>query len=208
MRMTKRILALVLPLSFFCSPASHAESQPSAHWLKDPDRIWTVDGSDAGSDSDFLSFSRIIRSSTTTGPVIIFNCQVNSRGTQTLGFGFQLDPENNYMDDPDRSPRILTASGILTIDGKRKAERFRYHPDSSKIVPFDRSVGRRMFNAVVKGSEIQLKFQNTTYALTVPPTDSIFTSFAKVCPVTNGGNFDMTIFDRVSETDNVTTSKD
>ena len=196
-----RLVALACFSAILSHPIALADNASAPHWTQDPDRIWSVDSSDAGSDTDFFSFSRIIRSSGGPGPVIILNCQVNSRGKQTLGLGFQIDPDNDYMDDPDRSPRILTASGVLTIDGKKKSERFRYHPDSTRIVPFDRSVPRRVFNAVVNDADITLKFRSTVHDLNVPPVDNAFKSFAKVCPVTNGGEFDMTLFDRIDHSD-------
>lgn len=171
------------------------------HWKQDPDRIWSADGADAGHGADFYSFSRMIKSSGGAGPITILNCQANSKGQNSLSLGFQIDPENTYEDAPDHSLRILTASGILTVGGKKQAERFRYHPDSTKIIPFDPAVPRRIFNAVVKGEEVTLKFQGKTYVLNLPGKDKVFVSFAKTCPITNGGKFDMSIFDQVNNSE-------
>ena len=174
------------------------EGAASLHWEQDLDKIWRVDSSDAGHATDYYSFSRMIRSAGGTGPITILNCQANSKGVNSLSLGFQIDPDNTYTDHPDHSPRILTASGILTVDGKREAERFQYHPDSTKIIPFNQAVPRRIFNAVVTGAEVKLKFQNKTYDLELPGKDKVFVAFAKTCPITNGGTFDASIFDQAA----------
>lgn len=197
-----RTIAIAALLTAIVELAAHAETEPSEtapptrHWEQDPDRIWRVDSSDAGRGTDYYSFSRMIRSAGGSGPITILNCQANSKGQNTLSLGFQIDPENRYTDDPDHSPRILTASGILTVGGKKEAERFQYHPDSTKIIPFSDAVPRRIFNAVVTGAVVTLKFQGKTYDLDLPPKDTTFVSFAKTCPVTNGGTFDRAIFDQ------------
>ena len=35
-----------------------------------------------------------------------------------------------------------------------------------------------------------MKIAKNTYALSLPERDSVFTEFAKTCPVTNGGNLE------------------
>lgn len=175
------------------------DAEKELRWKQLPDRFITADGTDAGTAADFYGFSRILEVSGTSGPVLILSCHVNTEGFEALNAGIQLDPANTYGDKPERTPRILTASGVLTIDGETQSERFRYHPASSKIVPFDRAVARRLYNAAVTGADMKLKFQGTTYAIDIPAKDKTLVSFAKVCPVTNGGTFDRSIFHRVEE---------
>tara|TARA_R110000787_G_scaffold179831_1_gene291915 strand:- start:290 stop:457 length:168 start_codon:yes stop_codon:yes gene_type:complete len=43
---------------------------------------------------------------------------------------------------------------------------------------------------------VKLKVQNQTHHLELPGPDEIFTAFATICPVTNGGKFDQSIFDQ------------
>lgn len=90
-------------------------------WEQKPDTFTTVDGSDAGTATDFYGFSRIMEAAGTTGPIVIFICHVNSNGYESLNAGIQLDPNSTYGEKPERTPRILTLTGVLTIDGKRKA---------------------------------------------------------------------------------------
>jgi hypothetical protein len=200
-----RAAALATIVAVGIAPVALADTQPaepeaaSPHWQQDPDRIWFVDGADAGHGADYYSFARMIRSSGGDGPITILNCHATSTGQNSLSLGFQIDPDNAYEDAPDHSPRILTASGILTVGGKKQAERFRYHADSTKIIPFDPAVPRRVFNAVVTGEEVTLKFQGKTYDLGLPGKDKVFVSFAKTCPVTNGGKFDYSIFDQAPD---------
>lgn len=164
-------------------------------WEQKPDTFTTVDGSDAGTATDFYGFSRIMQTAGTTGPIVIFICHVNSNGYESLNAGIQLDPNSTYGEKPERTPRILTLTGVLTIDGKTQSERFRYHPASSKIVPFDRKVARRLYNAAVTNSDVSIKVQGKTYDLEIPAKNNVFKSFAKTCPVTNGGKFDYSIFE-------------
>lgn len=167
------------------------------HWKQLQDNLISVDSTDAGRAADYYGFTRTIQAAETTGPIVIFICHVSSEDYESLNAGIQLDPHNTYGDNPERTPRILTLSGVLTIDGKKQSERFRYHPASSKIVPFDRKVARRLYNAAVSGSDVSIKVQGKTYDLEIPAKNDVFVSFAKICPVTNGGTFDRSIFDGV-----------
>lgn len=191
--------AMLLTAQADTKPSDDGTAPGPLHWEQDLDKIWRVDGSDAGTATDFYSYSRIIRSAGGTGPIVILNCQANSKGTYSMNLGFQIDPANRYTDDFDRSPRILTSSGVLTVDGKKKTERFRYHPDSTKIIPFDKAVAKRIYNAVVTGADVTLKAQGKTYDIELPGKDKVFVSFAKMCPITNGGNFDNSIFEKAAE---------
>lgn len=173
------------------------DTEKELRWKQLQDRFITADGADAGTAADFYGFSRILEVSGASGPILILSCHVNTEGFEALNAGIQLDPANTYGDKPERTPRILTASGVLTIDGKTQSERFRYHPASSKIVPFDRAVARRLYNAAVTGADVKLKFQGTTYDVDIPAKDKTLVSFAKICPVTNGGTFDHSIFDGI-----------
>lgn len=196
----RNLIFSALATACLWAPAAAAETQSQTDELRGeqkPDTLTTVDSSDAGTAADFYGFSRIIEAAGTTGPIIIFICHVNSNGYESLNAGIQLDPKSTYGEKPERTPRILTLTGVLTIDGKKQNERFRYHPASSKIVPFDRKVARRLYNAAVTNSEISIKVQGKTYDLEIPAKNSVFTSFAKTCPVTNGGTFDYSIFDAV-----------
>ena len=189
---------------FFCSVSSGFADEQSTdgalYWTEERDQLWSVDSSDAGEAPNFYSIIRVITSSGGDGPVLQLGCQATSKGDQTLQAGFKLDPQNAYEQAPKTRLRLLSMSGILTIGDDRKSERFQYHPDSSKITPFNRAVPKRLFNAIVRGDPVQLKVQNQTYDLALPGVDDIFTRFAKTCPVTNGGKFDQPIFDLPANT--------
>lgn len=200
--LAKRITGAALSATIALAAAADTgtgEDAPGAglHWKQLQDNLVSVDSSDAGRTADYYGFTRTIQAAETTGPIVIFICHVSSEDYQSLNAGIQLDPQNTYGDNPERTPRILTLSGILTIDGKKQSERFRYHPASSKIVPFDRKVARRLYNAAVTGSDVSIKVQGKTYDLEIPAKNDVFVSFAKICPVTNGGTFDRSIFDGV-----------
>lgn len=76
--------------------------------------------------------------------------------------------------------------------------RWYYHPDSTKLLPIDRTVARRIFNDAVRGDLVREKTSKNQYSIQLPPQNSAFKEFAKICPQTNGGDIDMSIFDYVS----------
>jgi len=193
--------ACYLATALFISMGSsiYADAQNIADplsWVQERDQLWSVDSSDAGNAPNFFSYILIITSSGGDGPQLQFSCQATNRGDKSLQIGFKLDPQNTYEQAPKQRLRFLEMSGILTIGDDRKSERFQYHPDSSKITPYNRSVPKRLFNAVVRGDAVQLKVQNNTYNIALPGTDEAFSRFAKKCPVINGGKFDQSIFDQ------------
>lgn len=201
-----RVSCVTVALLFFLVRPGFTDEHSTdgaLHWVQERDQLWSVDSSDAGEAPNFFSFIRVISSSGGAGPVLQLGCQATSKGEHTLQAGFKLDPENTYEQAPKARLRLLSTSGILTIGEDRKSERFQYHPDSSKITPFNRAVPKRLFNAVVRGDPVRLKVRNQTYDLEIPDADETFTRFAQICPMTNGGTFDQSIFDRsaVTQTD-------
>jgi hypothetical protein len=189
-------LSMALALSAGADTAQDQDIQSTdLRWEQLRDQYTEVDSSDAGRSADFFGFSRTIQTAGTTGPLIVFLCHVSSEEYESLNVAIQLDPHSTYGENPERAPRILTLSGILTVDGKKQSERFRYHPASSKIVPFDRKVAKRLYNAAVTGADVSIKVQGKTHNLEIPAKNDVFVSFAKICPVTNGGTFDRSIFD-------------
>lgn len=176
--------------------AAQAESPAPLAWVQDPDSIIRVDDSDAGKSANFYSFSRLIHSSGGSGPILIFNCQAMSTGQHSLNAAVQLDPDNTYEENPSERLHLLNVSVTLTIDGSRKSERFKYHPASSKIIPYNKAVAKQLYNAVVQGSDVRLKVKGKTYDLALPGKDAVFVSFAKTCPTTNGGKFDPSVVEQ------------
>ncbi|MBD3770058.1 MAG: hypothetical protein IE925_07905 [Rhodobacterales bacterium] len=177
---------------------AHAEEDSGRRWSQAPDTILRVDNSDVGTQANFYSFSRLIRTTGNENPVVILNCQAMSTGQHSLNAAIQLDPANTYEEDPSERFRLLSVSAALTIDGVKKSERFKYHPASSKIIPYDKAVAKKLYNAVVNGSEVMLKVKGKQYDLALPAKDAVvFIAFAKTCPTTNGGQFDASIFEQV-----------
>lgn len=174
-----------------------AADTPPLIWEQSRDAIHQVDGSDAGTAADFYSFSRTIKVSGATGPIVILNCQAMSNGAHSLNAGIQMDPANTYEENPSERLRLHNVNVSLTVDGIRQNEKFMMHPKSTKIVPIDKSVGKRIYNAVVTGSPVSMKLQGKNYDLELPGKDEVFVTFARFCPTTNGGQFDYSIFDSV-----------
>lgn len=195
-------LSAVLTGAVILVQTTTAQTEPSSAlaWVQDRDSILRVDDSDAGTGTDFYSFSRLIHSSGGHGPVLTFNCQAMSTGQHSLNAAIQLDPSNTYEENPSERLRLLNVSVALTINGSKKMERFKYHPASSKIIPHNKAIAKRLYNAVVQGSDVTIKVKGKTYDLALPGKDPVFVNFAKTCPTTNGGKFDMSIFQQVETT--------
>lgn len=189
-------IAFAIATTFVLAGNAHSDTTSAPAWIQDPDSIIRVDDSDAGNAANFYSFSRLIHSSGGSGPVLIFNCQAMSTGQHSLNAAVQLDPDNTYEENPSERLHLLNISVILMIDGSKKSERFKYHPASSKIIPHNKAVAKQLYNAVVQGSDVSMKVKGTTYDLTLPGKDSVFVSFAKTCPTTNGGKFDPAIIEQ------------
>ena len=190
-----RLLSFALGLS---APIAAAEVPV---WQLDPPAIWMVDSADAGTAADYYSYVQIMRVANTTGPMLQLSCNANSKGHAALSAAIQIDPANTYEQDPKRHLRMNTMSGKLTIGETSKAERWRYHADSTKMLPFDVTVPRRMFNGIVKNFFIYVNSRTVIYTLEVPEMNDEFKAFAKSCPVTNGGKIDPSIFEQAAEMD-------
>ena len=174
---------------------AEADSSSTLHWTLERDQIGRVDSADAGHATNFYSFTRIIRSTGATGPVVLLSCQVTSTGVSSLNTAIQIDPDNKYEENPSRTLHLLRLSATLTIGDEKKVERFQYHPESTKIVPFNRTIPKRLFNAVLTGAQVTLKVKGKTHDVELPGQDDAFVAFARSCPITNGGSFDDSIFE-------------
>lgn len=192
----KSHLTFTVAATLLVAGNAHSDSTTDLAWIQDPDSIIRVDDSDAGNAANFYSFSRLIHSSGGSGPVLIFNCQAMSTGQHSLNAAIQLDPDNTYSENPSERLHLLNVSVTLTIDGSKKSDKFKYHPASSKIIPHDKAIAKKLYNAVVQGSDVSMKVKGKTYDLALPGKDSVFVSFAKTCPTTNGGKFNPAIIEQ------------
>jgi len=194
--MMVRMAAGLASLGFLVqAAAAQGDGSTALHWVLEPDRINRVDSADAGHATDFYGFTRIIRTAGTTGPLVMLSCQVTSTGVSSLNAAFQIDPENRYEENPSRTLHLLRLSATLTIGDEKKVERFQYHPESTKIIPFSKTVPKRLFNAALTGADVTLKVKGKTHDVDIPGQDEAFAAFAKSCPITNGGSFDDSIFE-------------
>ena len=158
-----------------------------------------VDSSDPGRKYDFKSLLLKTSARGGTAPTITLSCQVNSKGAEMFNAAIQLDPENTYEEDPERSPTIRHVSGTITLGDKKETLRFFYHGKSTRLVPKKRAIARRLFNTAARGGSGTLKVMGKTYDLQLPQPNKDLSAFAKTCPITNGGKFDPSIFDQPAD---------
>ena len=188
-----KYLITVAAMVMAATPAL-ADSAPRV-WTQEKDQLIGVDSSDAGKDPNFKSLVRIIKAEGGDHPTIQLSCQITTSGYKALNFSVQLDPENTYEDDADRSPRFHHISGIMEIRDEKFPDRYAFHAKSTKLIPLSREVPSRIYNSVVRGDQVQLKVKGKKRDLSLPEKNDVFVAFAKFCPVTNGGKFDVSVFE-------------
>ena len=147
-----KYLITVAAMVMAATPAL-ADSAPRV-WTQEKDQLIRVDSSDAGKDPNFKSLVRIIKAEGGDHPTIQLSCQITTSGYKALNFSVQLDPENTYEDDADRSPRFHHISGIMEIRDEKFPDRYAFHAKSTKLIPLSREVpARRPGAAEGKGQE-------------------------------------------------------
>ena len=173
------MLKLLIPVAAMTIAVAPALADSTERtWTQEPDQLIHVDSSDAGKDPNFKSLVRIIKAEGGDHPTIQLSCQITTSGYKALNFSVQLDPENTYEDDADRSPRFHHISGIMEVRDEKFPDRYAFHAKSTKLIPLSREVPSRIYNSV----------------LALPEKNDVFVAFAKFCPVTNGGKFDASVF--------------
>lgn len=198
----RKLFPACLALLLYIHPFAQAEESADAvdapaQWEMVARKMIAVDGSDAGRSADLYSYIEIIGARNIEGPILTMSCQQTSKGNSTLQVAIQLDPDNDYESNPKRRLRRLSRSGKLTIGEEAFPERWSFHPASTKLVPFRRTIARKIFNAIVTGTPVTLTLQKKDYPIALPEVDSAFRRFVKQCPISNGTNeVDMTLFDR------------
>lgn len=191
--MHKHLFQVAAAIVAAASPC-FAETSDRA-WVQQPDQLINVDSSDAGNDPNFKSLLRIIKAEGGGFPTIQLSCQMATSGYKALNFSVQLDPDNTYEKDADRSPRFHHISGIMEVRGEKFPERYAFHTKSTKLIPLSRKVPLRIYNSIVRRDAVQLKVQGKQHDLALPEKNDAFVAFAKFCPVTNGGKFDESHFE-------------
>jgi hypothetical protein len=170
----------------FSATAQKPDATPDPEWVLELPEEILVDSSDAGNAADFNA--RVDKLTLAAGPntSIILSCQVIQKDGQLrdsrLNVGFDLDTEKDAY---KRRMSIRRMSASLTLGEVKKTYRFQWNVDTDTIVPFDRSVARKVFNAAIRGEQIKLKISGKVRIDTTLPTlNEAFRTFAKNCPAT------------------------
>ena len=154
------------------------------NWVLDQSEKWDVDGSDAGTQTDFQAKISKITIKGENNTAITLSCQTviedGVQGNSQLNAAIDLDETK----DVGRSRMNLRhISGRLTVGEESKAERWVWNPETMRIVPHNREVARRLFNAGVRGDRVKLKaFGEQKLDIQLPEMNDHFRAFAKACP--------------------------
>lgn len=153
-------------------------------WVLDTPEIITYDGSDVGKRADFASELQTLTLYGAGNQSVIFNCRVRL-GDENFEPRFFIGIDLDKSKDPDSAYLAARAiSARLTIgDNKSKGDRWLWNPKTDRIMPVKHAVGRRIFNAAVRGDQIQIKLQGKKRLdVTLPSINEDFRNFVKICP--------------------------
>ena len=155
-------------------------------WVLERPETISVDSSDAGNAANFKAGVEKITLTSAANTSIILSCQTIEEDGRLrdsrLNVGFDLDTQKDAY---KRRMNIRRLSASLTLGNTKKAYRFRWNVDTDTIVPFDRSVARKVFNAAIRGEAIKLRVSgNSRINMVFPPLNDAFRTFARNCPAT------------------------
>lgn len=158
---------------------------PDLEWFLETPMIMNVDSADAGLAPDFTALVEKVSLKTGTNTKLTLSCQVvredgKLRDTR-LNVGFDLDTEKQ---DFKRRMSIRRTSANVTIGDNKDSYRFQWNINTDSMVPFDRVLARRIFNAAVRGDTLKLEVsRKTRIDVTLPEMNDAFRTFAKGCPL-------------------------
>ncbi len=188
-----------LALAPFAATGETAPEQGTPQWVPLTEIVRAVDSNDPGDAPDFYTYTRIIQTGNAGNAILFLGCSVSSTGDSRLSTGLQLDPENEYQQDPDYTLRVVNVSGRVKIgEDKPSMERWVYHAKSTRLTPLalNTALARRLFNAAATKAPVEVKTMGKTYRIETPQHNGVLTDFVTNCPVTNGtGAFDETVFE-------------
>ena len=164
------------------------QAETSTAWKVTSRRRTSIDTADIGNSWDQYSYTVLISSENKAGTLAIdLACRISTTGYSGLLAAVQLNP-NDHRDQPAlKKMRTNTITGHLTIGGKRVTERWFFVGKRERFAPINTDVPRRLFNGAIRGDIVKVKVQGKTYEIDFPEPNGTFKSFAKFCPVTNGG---------------------
>lgn len=153
-------------------------------WVLDRSEKWDVDSSDAGLSTNFEAKIIKVTINGENNTAITLSCQTiiddGKTGKSQLNVAIDMDKS---VDTARSRMKIRHISGRLTVGEKAKAERWIWNPETMRIVPHNREVARRLFNAGVRGDRVQLKaLGENKIDIQLPEMNNHFRTFAKACP--------------------------
>lgn len=124
------------------------------------------------------SNGQVVYSTETDAPSVVLGCSEDG----TISTTFSTD--GNVMDKVEmKSNRRSIVKAEMTVgDGEAASAQWAYYPRRKIAMPGDNKFARRMFNAVVTGSQVTLDLGHRgTYAFNPPEMNDEFKTFAKAC---------------------------
>ena len=172
-------------------PFADSEPRPAA-WVSAKPLHYTYDGWDIGNAPDFSGINLSIHSTSTNQHPVILTCMMTSYRRYEMTAAIQLHTGDPTHRDIKQPGLVAARYGRFYIDGETFLVPITVRRRSNLAFIGHRPINipAKLYNAVLRGTGVSLKIAKNTYALSLPERDSVFTEFAKTCPVTNGGNLE------------------
>ncbi|MDG1825845.1 MAG: hypothetical protein P8H62_06205 [Henriciella sp.] len=153
------------------------------NWILEKSETWSVDGSDAGSSADFKAKIHKLSLAGPDETALVLSCQIIlEEGVEKSQLNAAFDLEKS-VDKARRRMNLRHITGKLQVGEKAKSERWIWNPDTMRVVPHNREVPRRLFNAGVRGDNVRLKVLGKwQIEMQLPEMNDQFKAFAKACP--------------------------
>ena len=181
----KNVISLVIPLIFFSLSHStaHAENIGSTNSGWTPKTInlsWTGNGVQKEMRGVIQKAEGVYSGSAATPGNVAFTCYA---GTFTVNVALdEIDVGTLFIGTPDSSRRKIKRAD-MKIDGTRiKSSDWIYMPAMKVYMARKRSTAAKLYNAVIRGSEVTLKSGGSDYVpLNLPKVDRAFQNFGSEC---------------------------
>lgn len=163
--------------------APEAFADDPNNWILEKSENWNVDGADAGSEADFKAKIHKLSLAGPNETGLMLSCQIiMDEGVEKSQLNAAFDLEKS-VDKARRRMNLRHISGKLQVGDNAKQERWIWNPDTMRVVPHNRQVPLRLFNAGVRGDLVRLKVLGKwQIEMQLPEMNDQFKAFAKACP--------------------------
>lgn len=179
----KRAACLSVSLALLLTPSAHAtQDEDPARWVY-KSFSQEVDGADRDRAVDYDYRGALVYTGDASQPGALFTCSER--------FGLSVALTTKPVDFEEafaiQDRRARWRSVTHSLDGSEaETGRWAHLPRVGTIEPKDKSLRRKLYNAVLRGQTVTLKMSGRPeWSVSFPKPDAAFRKFALGCPITN-----------------------